>query len=451
MPGLGDLVVCPNCGADLSCKGIAFRCRSCERDYPPMGRLACLLPLRDRGLELWRAQLSALHDQTAASVRTFAAELRKPGLLAQTRARLSEEARFAQQIASEVDGILRGAVGPRVPHEPAAKGPWSLESLNVLHRDWGWPESEENARALACVERVLCAPLGRTLVLGAGGCRLAYDLHGQQAATLTLAVDVDLLVFTVADRVLRGERVPLGEVSASAAELDRLHGHQTLAMPKGTKKAPENLHLLLANGLAPPLRAHNFDTVVTPWFIDQIPPDLRDFVGVLRRLLVPGGRWLNYGPLLYPSGQVGAYRYTRQEVLELARRAGFEIEKATSERKPFLFSPSSGRGRIEESIAFSARVQDPPADTEGDVPGWIVLPFLPVSDFPGRGLAHHPNEAVRAVLGLVDGRRSIDDIAAAIPSLGATNPVVVKDTIRYCLLEGHPACQGMGPEGAPSG
>ena len=35
------------------------------------------------------------------------------------------------------------------------------------------------------------ADLGRTLVLGAGGCRLAYDLHVHNGGTDTAVVDID--------------------------------------------------------------------------------------------------------------------------------------------------------------------------------------------------------------------------------------------------------------------
>jgi hypothetical protein len=85
---------------------------------------------------------------------------------------------------------------------------------------------------------------------------------------------------------------------------------------------------VIANGLAAPLRRQCFNTLLTPWFIDVVPSDLRDFMGVLRSLLAPNGRWINFGPLLYPERGSASCQFSVGELFELATIAGFQIEKA---------------------------------------------------------------------------------------------------------------------------
>jgi uncharacterized protein YbaR (Trm112 family) len=434
---LVDFVLCPACSGTLLETDGVFACEACKKRFPPLGRVPCLLPDAEHWRSLWRAQLAVIHEEAERTVATFETELRKPGLLAETRARLEQQIGLTRTIVTEIDDALVGPVGAPAPLGTPLPGFQPLETLHLLHRDWGWAESDENERALACVERALSAPLGKTLVLGAGACRLAYDLHLRHHAEITIALDIDPLVLTLADRIVRGERVPLTEARSNATEITRLGALRTLSAPEGEARG---LFLVLANGLAPPFRDHAFDTVVTPWFIDLVPPDMRDALGPIHKLLAPGGRWLDYGPLLYPLSRPAASRFSREEVFEMAHRAGFEIEKTTSELLPYSLSPLAERGRLELCIAFSARAVDPPADAK-DPPSFIVLPHLPVPDFPGRSLFVHESAALRAVVELIDGKRSINDIARAITERAGTNPAAIKDTIRFCLLETHPACR----------
>lgn len=431
-----DLLACPRCGGALTGDGGAPSCAACGVGYPPLGRVPCLLPDGDRWRALWRAQLAAIHVEADDTLAVFAGELRKPALVPDTRARLERQTAIARQMVADIDAAVAD-VGPPADEPEPIPGYQPLESLHLLHRDWGWPESDENARALGVVERVLCAPLGRVLVIGAGACRLAYDLHVRHGAVETVALDVDPLALSVAARTIAGERVALTEARSDATDLARLSAPRTLHAPDGPARG---LNVVLGDGLAPPLRPHAFDTVVTPWFIDLVPPDGRDLLGVLRRMLAPGGRWLNYGPLLYPLARPPALRFSREEWWALARRAGFEVERTTVETMPYSLSPLTQRGRIEECLAWSARAGELPADRAGEPPSWLVLPWLPVPDFPGRAMFHHENAAFAAIVGLVDGRRAIDDIAAQIAHLTAAPAAALKDTIRYCLAAVHPAC-----------
>ncbi len=127
--------------------------------------------------------------------------------------------------------------------------------------------------------------------------------------------------------------------------------------PTGAPHGPlhdDSFHFLLADGIAPPFVADTFDTIVTPWFIDRVPPVLEDFLATLHRLLRAGGRWINQGPLLYADQTPIARRFCREEIFDLAERAGFRIERWSGESSPYLLSPFTGRGKVERVLTFEA-------------------------------------------------------------------------------------------------
>lgn len=136
-------------------------------------------------------------------------------------------------------------------------------------------------------------------------------------------------------------------------EIGGLARRWTLTAPAGALPE-EDFQFLLADGLNPPLTSASFDTVVTPWFIDQVPQKLPEFVATLRRLLRPGGRWLNQGPLIYPDSLPFERRYCREELFELLARGGFEIGTWSVDSRPYLVSPLSGAGKIESVLTFIA-------------------------------------------------------------------------------------------------
>lgn len=436
---LEAVAVCPRCGSPLARDEGAFTCGA--HHFPDLGPVPCLLSDPGLARRVWGAQLEMVHREADASLATFEAELRRPALLASTRARLQAQKELVIRARAEIDGLLaplgivRGA-----GHEPSGYRPLSI--LHTAHRDWSWPASDENARAAEMVAKVIDGRgVGRMLVAGAGACRLAYDVHRAHGAELTVAIDLDPLSMWIAHRVVRGERVPLVETRANASELDRLSAERVLEAPGGPV---DHLHAVIADALAPPFAPGAFDTLLTPWFLDVGPQDLRDFVGVADRMLAPGGRWVHFGPLLYPTERAAACRYSRQEIFDLAELAGFEIERSTAAVLEYGRSPLTERGRLEPCLAFAARKVGQPRSREGDPPAWMVLPHLPVPDFASRGLLHPTSASARAILELIDGRRGVDAIAREMIARSGTTAglAAVKDSVRLCLADLHPGARG---------
>src|SRR5450432_2151100 len=356
-PGsLRDQVACVRCAAALDIGAPSIECGRCAQVYGRVGRIPILLPRPDDHLSSWRQQLAALSAQGEHTLHAIEAELGSPGLSTSGEARLRALARALGDQVKDIVGIVGPALGGPLDGGTLALPRRVVEYIQFLYRDWGWESADnrENERAIEAISKLVdTAELGRTLVVGAGACRLAYDLHTQLRASETAVIDIDPFLFVIAEAVVRGKPVQLTESTANVQELAQAARTWLLRAP-GRPLDTGEFHFFLANALAPPFADHVFDTVVTPWFVDQVPGDLPAFFERLRRLLKPGGRWINSGPLLYPADAPLARRFSREEVFELAARAGFRIDHWSAESRAHLESPLNGRGKIEWVLTFVA-------------------------------------------------------------------------------------------------
>jgi SAM-dependent methyltransferase len=170
----------------------------------------------------------------------------------------------------------------------------------------------------------------------------------------TAVVDVDPYLLVVAEAIIRGGTVSLTETSGNAPEPDPVSRRWPLLLPAAAL-GKDAFHFFLADGTEPPFADQTFDTVVTPWFIDQVPTDLDALLRHLHRLLVPGGRWINHGPLIYrPDALPIARWYCREEIVERATAAGFRMGDWESASQAHFVSPLTGRGLIENVLTFEA-------------------------------------------------------------------------------------------------
>jgi len=306
----------------------------------------------------WRMQLGLVIQQASATNHALKVQAAERGVGDATQIRLLALARAIAEQVADVAAVLVPAIGdPLPPREGVGLPRGAGDYISCLFRDWAGANAheDENNRSLSAIRRVTRGKdLGRMLVLGAGGCRLAYDLHLRCGGTETVVVDLDPFLLAVAEAVIRGRTVGLTEASANAPAVDPVSRSWTLSAPAGPL-GPDVFHFFLADGTEPPFADRSFDTVVTPWFIDQVPTDLDALLRRVHGLLAPGGRWINHGPLIYrPDALPIARWYTRQEIFELAGAIGFRMGAWESVVQPHLVSPLTGRGLIESVLTFEA-------------------------------------------------------------------------------------------------
>lgn len=440
-------VRCPRCLAALDVCGTLIDCTGCGQHYPRLGSIPVLFREPDAYLAIIGQQLRDLAAQVEHTARALDSQIRAPDVLSSTRARCEALSRASRQQYSDVAELLTPLLQPVMPQRSAqttTNTPSLLTNLHYLFRDWGWPRSadDENTRTLAAILRVLGpGPIGRTVVLGAGASRLASDLHQHAGATETMAVDIDALLVAAAGVIVHGGTAHLTE---GYADINELAQPATRWALRAEEPVAEGFHLLLADGLHPPFAASAFDTVVTPWFIDAIPSDLRDAIRVACRLLRPDGRWVSIGPLRYASDVPITRRFSREEVFELAERAGLHVSAWEADTRPSLVSPQTGRGKLEWVIAFCARKESAGRETRhaGDPPDWIMFGDLPIPTFAGQQLLAPHDPLSRIVVDAIDGERTLDVITELVAARLARSEFPrrqLREAVRQAVADIHPA------------
>lgn len=446
---------CPTCAAlagsqPLRATADAFACLSCGRQYPLLGNVPCLVPDPER---FRFQQLRNLQDYelfTTTRQREIGVEQGLPHLLELTRERLLQLMRAMEAERSLVSDVLaplvHGLDAEAARIAPGAAAPVRdmrvLEMYETVFRDWAWGNAESE-RALSLVQRLARAAnqhadadigktLGKLAVFGAGACRLAADVQRALGPTATYALDYNPLPLFVAQRVLSGAVVEAYEYPtgprglANTAVLQRL---QSLEL------TPQGLVLALADARRPPFAEGSLDSVLTPWFIDVVEADFPETIATIGQVLRPGGLWLNQGPLRF--GGSASRRYSIEEVHKLVRAGGFELVAMESEDVPYFDSPHAGARRIETVYGFAARkvravpARALPAQLE---PSWAVDVTQPIPALPELGALQERLVFSAGALSLIDGERSITDLAEALGGELGIEPQRLLAPLRGLLL-----------------
>lgn len=438
-----ELLCCPRCRGPLA-RAAALACPACGIGYPEVDGLPWLFAEPALALGEWRARAHGFLAGLDAQAQRYRAALRDEVTRASTRNRLKLLAAACADHARRLRALLAplGVGGPAAAPEvygalgltlPAGQGLTSY--YGNLHRDWCWGEAENEAAWRMLDGALGTGPPRRTLLLGVGAGRLAYDLLLRRRPEPLVAVDLNPLFLGVVRRLYAGERVELFEFPIAPRDID---SHAVLRTLQAPSAAPPGCHLLFADVSHGPFAAGAFDTVITPWLIDVLDEDLATFAARLNGWLRPGGRWVNTGSLAF-SADDPARRYALEEVVEIAAAAGFCGIEPREERAPYLCSPASRHGRSEVVVTFAATKRDEvavPASPRRR-PEWLertdrpvpLLPELQTRQLELRVLAH--------VAALVDGRRSVRDVARMLVEQRLMAPEEAEPTVRAFLARLH--------------
>jgi SAM-dependent methyltransferase len=442
---LEELLSCPQCLAGVLHRTAAgWACVACAARFPEVGGVPWLFAEPGARLAEWRQRFQLVQQEHAWEHARVVEALRDEALSAVTRGRLQ---RLADGHAAQPQ-LLRALLAPIEPDAAIARYETLLalrtrtplsQDLNSyypnLHRDWVWGQAENEAAFELVRELAGAAAPGRTLIVGAGAGRLAYDIHERLGPSVTVALDINPLLLLCAERVARGGVAGLYEFPLAPRTAGDVALLRELRAPRAARAG---LEFIFGDALRAPFRPGAFDTIVTPWFIDIVPQEPAEVAARLNELLAPGGRWLNFGSLNFPRREP-ALRYSPEELPALLAAGGFDVAAVTERTLPYLQSPASRHGRIETVFAFCAMRQRAaaPVPRSGNLPAWIADPQLPVPLLPyfeSRALA---NRIYAFVMALIDGRRGIAQIAAYLVEQKLMLPGEAEAAVRSFLATLH--------------
>jgi hypothetical protein len=434
---LPELYACPRCFAAVGPVDDALHCGRCGTDYPSLGGVPCLV----EDPPLWRTIWgSRLHDYLEVS-RTRLEGLRReaggPNLLPRTRQRIERVASALELDRTTVAELFADFVqnDPGVPTllpSPAVHSgdPPLLQYSEHLFRDWVWGD-DESERSLSLVTRLANGRrLGKLAVYGAGTGRLAFDIQRTLEPECTLGLDLNPLPLLVGARLLRGEELELHEFPLAPHSEDSVALRRRLRVPLAP---PHGLRLAFADALRPPVAPGSLDTVVTPWFIDAVGADLRTTAAAVNRVLRPGGLWLNFGPLRF-QGPL-ATLYLADEVEDIVESCSFTQRAELEEDVPYFRSPSSGTARIDRVFGFAAEKIGETALVEPPhlFAPWLSNPSLPIPLGPAMPALRKQSVFTVGILSMIDGRRSIRELASALGSQWGVPPAPLEEQLRPYL------------------
>lgn len=409
---------CPQCSEQLHESKSHLACPGCNTIYPILDGIPWLLPHPERQLVEWRLKLQALLGYLETEAESYKTALKKTDLGALTQKRL----RKVLQAKVEHKKYLTELLGPLTrqtdlpPEILKATGiqipsGQSLTSYYTnVHRDWAWDTSENDA-CIAVIKHLLgsSAHLGRVLVLGAGACRLPYDIYQTYQPESLVASDINPFMLLVAKRILKGKSVKLYEFPIAPKDLE---SYAVLRKCVAPRPVEDNFQIVFADAFRPPFAPGTFDTIFTPWLIDILPYDMTLIVQSVNRLLKKGGVWINFGSHAFNHSSQ-ALNYSLEESLELIQAHGFLLADMHKDRIPYMQSPASLHSRLETVVSFAATKQkdtDTP-QVPAYLPEWLRDLSQSVPNLQAFQAARVVHGIYTDVLSLLDQKRSIQDIA----------------------------------------
>ncbi len=439
---LSDVLACPRCDKALDCDGVAMRCSGCDVDFPRVAEIPWLFAEPNFAMAEWQQRLDFLLRHLEGDVARLGATLDNDAdLLAETRERLTLVHAALDEHRSRLEALL----APLAVDPPRAKISTYLALRTRLppdqglttyyanvHRDWSWGD-DEHAAALELVRPGFSehGDGATVLVLGSGAGRLAYDVHATFVPELTAALDFNPLFQLVAQRVATGQPLALYEFPLAPRTM---HDHAVLRELTAPAPARAGFELVLGDALRPPFRRGAFDVVITPWLIDIVPEDLGTLARRVNSLLKNNGTWINIGSLAFTDMPPDC-QFSAEECAVLLPQAGFEPPSMTDMEIPYMCSPASRHGRRERVLAWHTRkianAKAPPRYSA--LPDWLVQGTDPVPQLDAFKIQATSTQIHAGLMNLIDGRRSIRDMARLLVEQRLMGPAEAEPAIRKFL------------------
>ena len=447
-----SLLRCPRCQSKLDAETSAnaalerLWCERCSQSYPALLGVPLVTARPSEWRERWEKGLGLFAEAMLRAEKELQVAFFDEELSDRSQNRVRQVIGALGQHREEVLALMsRAGIQAKAPPQPTDKQPrgpgeYSPETyFSHILRDYGWqPEVDEVAVSWGRLRQVLPPDFkpGNTLVLGAGTGRLAWQFASEFGdAASVLAIDVNPLPFIVTQLLMAGEAVSLTELPAHPKRSNQVAVTRKLAcaLPPTSR-----LSLLLADGLEPPVAPGRWDTVIAPWFVDEVPTDAAVVPELARTLLREGGSFICVGPFLYDNAHTKPFlRYCADEFVDHVRQAGFEVTVAKYDAESYMASPLSSHTRVEYVLYLHTRKDSARRVVPPEAPSYLkpgTGASLPIPLLPGLGDTQFSPEQVAEVAALIDGSRNIRQITRVLLERGVlVNDGTAESAVRGCL------------------
>jgi len=319
---------CVACRATLTAETpSSVGCLACGRAYPmlldrvpvlvdePLAHVARTIGSLERLIGEQRGKVEHLDMLLARGTERDAA-------LTLLRTALIENSRFLLARRAELVGLLpQGMAQPQVmSSRPDPNLGYLVDVFDYLRQDWSTTaDGREDVETIIAALRAgirACAPAPRHAVfIGAGLARFAAELRDE--VECLIALDLSLMM-ALTHLALRDGEVRVFEINERIAyDLGGL-ARTITASAKGS--AP--IDYCVADARQMPFSDASQDLVVSAFFTDVVP--LSALLREVRRVLVPGGSFIHFGPLGYHF-YAPEEMWTVEEARQVFARHGFEL------------------------------------------------------------------------------------------------------------------------------
>ena len=445
---VSDVLQCPTCAAGAVApddSGATLVCQYCAAPFPvtrsDVASIPWLFPDPVAARLQWKARYNGfLHRNSQDLERLRLARSRAPNGT-RARRRINQLLQARERYRNQVTGLME-PFGLEHIDWPAdstdllrSRLPWTQGLsgyVSNVFRDWCWDNGETDAM-FGLVEDLLPSDdVGSILTLGAGACRLPYDLHRRFRPDSSTVLDLNPMLLEIAARTMCAEDVSLYEFPL--APLGEAAVLQRCSAPAALDRG--DIRFVLGDAIDMPFVARSFDTVVTPWLIDIIAHDLRLLVQRINHCLADGGVWINTGSLAF-FHQNELWRYSEEEVRELIGSLGFEVLSWERRLMPYLQSPHSAQRRFEEVLSFAVRkiAHTGPPDGAMYLPDWILDPSLPVPASADAAISSSNFLLKAQVFAAIDGKQTIKQIGRSLARQYGLGKAETIHAVRQILID----------------
>jgi hypothetical protein len=417
---LSSCLQCAKCGCEqLVDNETSIDCGQCHQSYPQLefGNIAIPFVFADvnAAIHAWCARINGFKQSIEDDIENISEQSKNKKNSKLTRERLKSllklKKQYSKQITDHVKCLKLCAPEQYIySSNEIAKNQGIDSYINNIFRDWCW-DNGENQELLESVNDVIHDDYhaGVVLTLGSGASRFSYDFHSKYNANHSVLLDINPLLLGYAAKIINGQTVELNEFPVAPLSIKDYALEQQC---KAENAKQHKFSFLLADALDAPLTKKVFDTVLTPWVIDIIPMDLKEFIPQVNRLLKMGGLWVNTGSLaFFHSNQ--QWNYSQEEVIDLLKKYGFDDIQVSRKKINYLNSPHSAHERIENVFCFSAKKKfdSLPSKKFNHLPNWVNDFHVSIPDQAELIAASSKHLLQAQVLSAIDGERSIINIA----------------------------------------